>query len=286
MIPLLILLAVITIIGFLIWWLLFESEGVYLGRRVVIWLYDRYANRYDGIKQFDEVHDHLLLSKPILARTEPHTDPLILDVATGTGRLPMAMCQHIAFEGHVIGLDLSRQMLKKASDKLRQHHFDEDVTLIWDNAESIPFPDDTFDVVICLEALEFMPNPKVVLQELGRVLRPAGTLLITNRINTRWMPNRLWSEAELYDLLDSMGMIDIHFEPWQVDYTKVWTVKQGTSSYIGKRPLDELLRCPNCVESPMSFIENGWRCENCAGIAQVAEDDVIELFPLRNSHSA
>ncbi len=285
LIPLLIILFVVTIISFLIWWLVFESEGVYLGRRVVIWLYDRYAGRYDSIKQFDEVHEHLLLSKPILAQTEPNTDPLILDIATGTGRLPIAMCQHITFVGHVIGLDLSRNMLKKASKKLRMHHFDEDVTLIWDNAETLPFRDDTFDVVTCLEALEFMPNRLVVLGELCRVLRPSGTLLITNRINTRWMPNRLWLKAELYDLLESMGMTDIRFEPWQIDYTKVWCTKQGPSDYLGKRPLDELIRCPNCVGTRMTYIDNAWHCDACAGIAHVAEDGVIELYPLRNSHS-
>ena len=40
------------ILGVLVWWLFIETEGVYLGRGVVIWLYDVYASRYDGIKEF------------------------------------------------------------------------------------------------------------------------------------------------------------------------------------------------------------------------------------------
>ncbi len=39
--------------GLFVWWLLITTEGVYLGRRVVIWLYDVYARRYDRIKQYD-----------------------------------------------------------------------------------------------------------------------------------------------------------------------------------------------------------------------------------------
>ena len=50
----------------LVYWLLIVTEGVYLGRRVVIWLYDWYAGRYDEIKHFRSEYDHLFLSQPIL----------------------------------------------------------------------------------------------------------------------------------------------------------------------------------------------------------------------------
>ena len=86
------------------WWLIIETEGVYLGKRAVIALYDLYASRYDRVKQFDEAADLALISEPIMARAHPATDPLILDVATGTGRLPLIMARNGGFEGHVIGL--------------------------------------------------------------------------------------------------------------------------------------------------------------------------------------
>ena len=75
------------------WWLLIASEGVYLGRRVVIWLYDVYAGRYDDIKQYRRDIEHQFLAQPILDEFAPRTDPLVLDVATGTGRLPLALRQ-------------------------------------------------------------------------------------------------------------------------------------------------------------------------------------------------
>ena len=81
-------------VGFLVWWLIIETEGVYLGRRAVIALYDLYASRYDRIKQFDEEADLALIALPLMERIQPLADPLILDVATGTGRLPLIMARN------------------------------------------------------------------------------------------------------------------------------------------------------------------------------------------------
>lgn len=220
-----ILAGALAVIAFLIWWLIFETEGVYLGRRVVVWLYDLYAERYDGIKQFDDRADFLLLSDPIMARIRPNRAPLMLDAATGTARLPIIMARNPQFEGQVIGFDLSRKMLAVAERKAAALHFEPFISLIHGSAQSVPFEDNRFDVVTCIEALEFMPDPKAALAEMIRVLRPGGLLLTTIRIDTRWMPDRAWSEARMRANLQFCGMGAIEFEIWQEDYSKVWAVK-------------------------------------------------------------
>ncbi|NJL96142.1 MAG: class I SAM-dependent methyltransferase [Anaerolineae bacterium] len=95
----------------LLWWLIVSTEGVYLGQRAVIWLYDLFALRYERIKGFDPVLERRFLARPILQRLAPLSNPLVLDVATGTCRLPRALLAYPGFEGRIIGLDLSRQML-------------------------------------------------------------------------------------------------------------------------------------------------------------------------------
>lgn len=219
------------------WWLLIESEGVYLGRRVVIWLYDLTAGRYDDIKHFRQEYDHMYLAQPIMERAAavggqrlPFREPLILDVATGTGRLPLAMLRHQHYRGRVIGIDLSGQMLRQAARRLlgAESKAGARSYLVWGAAETLPFPDASFHVVTCLEALEFMERPQSVLRELVRVLQPGGILLITNRLTGRWMPGKTWTEDELRALLHNLGVERVEFDPWQVDYIRVWGRKRSS----------------------------------------------------------
>lgn len=241
------LIFVLPLLGFLIWWLLIETEGAYLGRRVVVALYDIYAARYDRVKQFDERADILLLSQPLLQRLRPQRDPLILDVATGTGRFPLAMAANAHFEGHVIGIDLSLKMLEVAAAKVASGHYEAFIKLARQDAMDLPYPDASFDAVACLEALEFLPQPERAVMEMVRVLRPGGVLLASIRINTRWMPGRTHNEREMRELLESLDMTAIEVEKWQSDYSKVWALKTGAADSIGSAKLEYVLRSLNEV---------------------------------------
>lgn len=217
--------AVIGVIAFLVWWLVFETEGVFLGQRAVIWLYDLYARRYDDITQVDEIDEHLYLAQPVMAALAPDTMPLVLDVGTGTGRLPLALCQHAAFEGHIVGLDLSSQMLAQAVTKMTENGFDDYVTWVRSPAERLPFADGAFDLVTCLQTLEFTPQPEATLAELVRVLRPGGVLLLSLRQDTPWYFKRVWSPEYMQAQLSQQGLLGIRFETWLVTYQQVWAVK-------------------------------------------------------------
>ena len=258
------------------WWLFIETEGVYLGRRVVVWLYDIYAGRYDDIKHFRVEYDHMFLAQPIMSAIAPVKSPLVLDVATGTGRLPLALLRHAHFQGRVIGLDLSRRMLSHAAPKLDPRH----APLIWSPAEMLSFADETFDVVTCLESLEFMENPDAVLWEAARVLRPGGLLLISNRRTARLMPGKTWKESDLEAMFKALGMREAILERWQVDYDLIWCLKRGESSPTLARPLAEVLRSPCCEQLRMVEQDRVWLCENCGYRATVGDDGVIELAPL------
>lgn len=274
----------VAVVGVLVvilgWWLLIATEGVYLGRRVVIWLYDLYADRYDHIKNYQSIYEHALLAQPIMEHIAPHKAPLMLDVATGTGRMPLAMLNHAHFQGRVVAVDLSRRMLAHAADKLYGQL--DRAPLLWCPAEKLPFADDTFDVVTSLESLEFMRNPAAVLQEMIRVLRPDGLLLVSNRINTRLMPGKTWTKEQLAELLAQAGIEDAEIEAWQEDYHRVWAIKGGTSAPTGARPLDEILRCPCCPQFLMTRHDGAWQCEQCGGKVKIAPDGVIELAPFIN----
>jgi SAM-dependent methyltransferase len=150
-------------------------------------------------------------------------------------------------------------------------------SLILSPAERLPFPDNTFDVVTCLEALEFMTNPDAVLAEIVRVLRPGGLLFTSNRINTRLMPGKTRSDDALRARLEALGMAHIVIEYWQVDYNRVWARKAGTSMPTLARPLAEILRCPKCQQALLTEQDGGWRCPKCRYQTKASEDGVIPL---------
>lgn len=232
----------LMLLGLLIafaWWLLIETEGVYLGRRVVIALYDLYAKRYDTIKDFQPEYEFALLAAPIMTAIAPQKDPMVLDVATGTGRLPLALLRHARFDGRVVGVDLSVRMLHIAADKLAEDNAY--VDLVRTSADDLPFHNACFDVVTFLESLEFMPDIPGVIAEMARVVRPGGLLLITNRINTRWMPGKTFSNDGLTELLHDHGFVNVQIEPWQEDYHRVWAVKAGESEPMGAVDLWQVL---------------------------------------------
>lgn len=274
----------LIVLGLLVWWLVFKTEGIYLGRGVVVWLYDLYASRYDDIKQYEPYGEEMYLAVPILQRLWDVRAPLVLDVATGTGRLPLALLEQPSFQGRVVALDLSRKMLAYAAPKLAP--YGERAVLMHAPAEELPFPDDTFDLVTCLEALEFVMQPRAVLRELARVLRPGGLLVLTNRqgIDAKLMPGRTFLHEALEAFLrDDLKLTRVSIDPWQVDYRIVWANKAGRSPVTGPRPLGEIWRCPRCGTVDLVPDAGGWRCATCAARVPVGEDGVIEVVRARKT---
>ena len=231
----------------LAYWQLIIAEGTYLGPRVVAWTYDLVASRYDAIKQFVPRNESWFVAGPLLRELGGVDHPLVLDVATGTGRLPLALLRE-RFRGQIVGLDLSRGMLRQARHKLQP--YGEQVALVGQDASHLPFPEATFDAVACLEALEFMPRPQDVLVEMVRVLAPGGTLFLTNRVgrDAPLLPSRTIHRSRLEPLLASQGLAAIEVRRWQVNYDVALARKVGSPARGLRQGLDllSLLRCPAC----------------------------------------
>ena len=270
----------LVLVGLLLYWQLIIAEGAYLGSRVVTLMYDWSARIYERIKQYDAGDEQWFLGLPLARALALIPAPLVLDVATGTGRLPRAVLRQPAFDGRIIGLDLSRRMLREAVRRTAQ--FADRLTYIWQDAQDLPFDDDTFDAVSCLEALEFTPDPRKVLLELVRVLRPGGVLLVTNRVgrDAKLMPGKAFPRDAFPQLLREFPLEDVKVGPWQVDYDLAWAIKIGEPRGGGVRPLPHILRCPACG-GRLSRVGRVFRCAECGQAYPIADDGVIEMVRAR-----
>lgn len=214
----------------LAYWLLVLTEGAYLGKRVVIALYDWGASSYDRVKNVHPSDDAAFLAQPLLAALKGTQSPLVLDVATGTGRLPLALLRQWDYRGRVVGLDLSQRMLDIARRRTyAQRHR---VGLVAQDAMALPFANDRFDAVTCIEALEFLPEPQEALAEMARVLKCGGDLLISNRAGTDalFFPGRACRPRTLEDKLRTLGLVGVQTRRWQVHYDLVQAHKPRDSN--------------------------------------------------------
>lgn len=92
----------------------------------------------------------------------------VLDVACGTGILARTAADQVGSTGSVVGVDLNEGMLTVAR-KLRP-----DLEWHQGDAADLPFPNDTFDAVLCQSALMFFSDATGALREMGRVCKPDG----------------------------------------------------------------------------------------------------------------
>jgi ubiquinone/menaquinone biosynthesis C-methylase UbiE len=217
-----ILIPVLLLLG-LAYWELWVCEGTHLGRRFVIWLYDLAARRYDGIKQFDTMFERRFLGEPIAVVLGSMADPLVLDVGAGTGRLARSLFQLPEVAARLVCIEASARML----DLGRSHTPDRWTRWLLGWAVPLPFASETFDLVASLEMLEFTPRPRETLQEMARVLRRGGWMLVTNRVGpeARWILGKTWGRERFAEVLRSIGLADVEVFPWQVDYDLAWARK-------------------------------------------------------------
>lgn len=242
-----VVLAVLAVAA-LLYWLLVVTEGAYLGARVVSTLYDRGAGTYDAVKRFDRVDELAFLANPLFERLAAGAGPgaRVLDVATGTARLPLALLGLPDFGGTVVGVDLSAGMLAVAAAKTSA--WADRYALVHHAAAPLPFADESFDAVTILEALEFLPDRSASLREAVRVLAPGGWLLATNRIgiDARLMPWRTDPPAAFEARLAAIGLVDVVTRPWMTYYALVLGRRPGAPAWRRSGPWHDALRCPRC----------------------------------------
>jgi ubiquinone/menaquinone biosynthesis C-methylase UbiE len=256
------------------------TEGAYLGQWMVTWLYDITARKYDSIKQFKPEAEQAFLGEPLNTILGLQSTALVLDVATGTARLPLVLFEQPTFQGRVVGLDDSRRMLGIASEKVKPYR--DRIDLIWRNAIRLPFPDGVFDAVCCLEMLEFTPDPEAQLAEVIRVLRPGGCLLTTRRRgwNATAMPGKTHSKEAFEALLAELGIVNVNIQAWQVEYDLAWGIREGNTDPAASH-LEEVLVCPACGSIGWTKSPDEWICDGCGAVYSVA-DGIIDMHANRS----
>jgi ubiquinone/menaquinone biosynthesis C-methylase UbiE len=113
----------------------------------------------------------------------------VLDLGTTTGLAAFLAAERAGREGSVIGLDASEAMLAVARERSAAVGYDY-IRWLHGAAAPLTFADESFDAVLCLQSLHFLPQPSVVLEEARRVLEEDGRLVVTlwgGKSGNEWM---------------------------------------------------------------------------------------------------
>lgn len=112
-----------------------------------------------------------------LGRLEP--GERVLDLGSGAGTDSLVAALMVGPEGSVTGIDMTPEMVEKARAGAAGLGL-ENVTFVEGEAERLPFPDSTFDVVISNGVIDLIPDKDAVFAELHRVLVPGGRIQLAD----------------------------------------------------------------------------------------------------------
>lgn len=124
----------------------------------------------------------------------------VLDLGSGSGMDVFVAALNVGSTGHVCGLDMTDEQLKK-SERLRKEYqggrFDH-VTFYKGYIEKIPFEDAVFDVVISNGVINLSPDKQKVFDEVARVLKPNGRMVIADIVTEKQLPEKVVCNSTLW----------------------------------------------------------------------------------------
>jgi demethylmenaquinone methyltransferase/2-methoxy-6-polyprenyl-1,4-benzoquinol methylase len=148
-------------------------------------VFDSVAERYDVMNDLMSLGLHRAWKAFALAITRPRPGERILDVATGSGDLALALCRRTQPGGEVWISDINRRMLERGRDRLLDAGLT--VPAVQCDAERLPFAPGTFDCVTVGFGLRNMTRKDAALAEMTRVLKPGGRLVVLE-FSKVWKP--------------------------------------------------------------------------------------------------
>ena len=148
-------------------------------------VFDSVAERYDVMNDLMSLGLHRVWKAFAISVARPRAGERILDIASGSGDLVLALARRVMPGGEVWISDINRRMLERGRDRL----LDRGLALpaVQCDAERLPFPGAHFDCITVGFGLRNMTHKERALAEMARVARPGGRVLVLE-FSKPWKP--------------------------------------------------------------------------------------------------
>jgi demethylmenaquinone methyltransferase/2-methoxy-6-polyprenyl-1,4-benzoquinol methylase len=141
-------------------------------------MFGEIAGRYDFLNRLLSCGTDRRWRSRTVRLTSPRGNAPILDVCTGTADLALAYWRAAAPEVRVVGADFCRPMLVHGMQKIARAGAEPRVSLLEADAQQLPFPSDTFQIVSVAFGLRNVSDTDRGLREMVRVCRPGGKVAV------------------------------------------------------------------------------------------------------------
>jgi demethylmenaquinone methyltransferase/2-methoxy-6-polyprenyl-1,4-benzoquinol methylase len=136
------------------------------------------AAKYDLMNDLMSGGVHRLWKRITIEMSGVRRGDKVLDIAGGTGDLTAKFSRIVGSEGTVVLADINDSMLKVGRDRLMDRGVVNNVRFSQADAQYLPFPDNTFDVITIAFGLRNVTDKDLALRSMLRVLKPGGRLLV------------------------------------------------------------------------------------------------------------
>jgi len=136
------------------------------------------ASNYDLMNDLMSAGVHRLWKRMTIEMSGVRPGNKVLDIAGGTGDLAAKFSPIVGTDGYVVLADINDSMLKVGRDRLMDIGVVGNVKFSQADAQHLPFPDNTFDIITIAFGLRNVTDKDLALKSMLRVLKPGGRLLI------------------------------------------------------------------------------------------------------------
>ncbi len=154
----------------------FKDSGLSKKQQVAD-MFNSIAFRYDFLNRFLSGGIDIRWRKKAIGKLSALDPRHILDVATGTADMAIMMAKYLNPE-KITGIDISAGMLEVGRKKIARQKLENKIELLAGDSESIPFPDNSFDAATVAFGVRNFEQLEKGLQEIRRVLKPGGMLVV------------------------------------------------------------------------------------------------------------
>lgn len=145
-------------------------------KKQVTEMFDGISTEYDVLNRKISLGIDVKWRRRVVDLLIPKKPESILDIATGTGDLALALTATRA--SRIVGLDISAGMLSVGKDKVKMENLENTIEMVIGDSEALTYDDNSFDAVTVAFGVRNFENLELGLSELFRVLKPGGTLVV------------------------------------------------------------------------------------------------------------